>query len=98
MADALATCLGNATNVNDTYIERQLAEEIYPDTGIPREWVTVFVGDLSQDKIDEVLERGEVFASKLHQRGLVVEALLPVKGQARMTQGMLSMISSAKPG
>ena len=72
--------LGNATNVNATHIERQLAEEIYPDTDIPREWVTAFIGDLSQDKIDGALERGMAFASKLHRRGLIFEALLAVKG------------------
>ncbi len=98
VADALATCLGNATNVDDIHIERQRAEKIYPDTDIPREWVTTLVGDISQDKIDEALERGMAFASKLHQRGLVFETLLAVKGQARMTKGILSMISSARPG
>ncbi len=87
-ADVLATILGNATDVDDPLIARQLAEEIYPDTDIPGHWVTTSVGDISDIKVDEALEKGMASARKLRQRGLIFETLLAVKGRARMTEGM----------
>ena len=95
LADALATSIGNATNVEDRLIHRQLAEEIYPDTDIPGHLVTTFVGDISQAKIEEALARGMAAVRKLHQDGLVFETLVAVKGQIRMTDGMLPYISRA---
>ncbi len=92
MADALATILGNATNVDDGAIQRRLAEEIYPDTDIPGHWVTTSVGDISETKVEEALEGGTALARKLRQQGLVFEALLAVKSQARATDRMLAWL------
>ena len=47
--------IGNFTNVEDPRIKRSLAESIYPDTDIAGEWVTVEVGELSREKIEEAL-------------------------------------------
>lgn len=96
LADVLATGLGNATNVDDPLIKRQLAKELYPDTDIPEEWVTTSIGDISQDKIEEALERGMAAVRKLRQQRLVFDALLAVKGQLRMTEGISSIISPAR--
>lgn len=89
LADALATILGNATNVDDQAIQRRLAEEIYPGTDIPGHWVTTAVGDISETKVEEALENGTTMVRKLRQQGLVFEALLALKGRARATDGML---------
>jgi ApbE superfamily uncharacterized protein (UPF0280 family) len=89
LADVLATVLGNATNVDDPLIERRLAQEIYPDTDIPGHCVTVSVGDIKEEKIDEALAKGMAFAEKLRKRGLFFETLLAVKGRVRTTDGML---------
>src|SRR3990172_7970434 len=56
-ADAAATVIGNFTNVEDRGIQRALAEKIYPDTDILGEWVTIEVGQLSKEKVEEALRK-----------------------------------------
>ena len=96
LADALATSIGNATDVSDPLIHRQLAQEIYPDTDIPGHLVTTFVGDISEAKVEEALEKGMATVRQLNQQGLIFEALVAVKGQVRMTDGMLQYIGRAE--
>ena len=73
-SDAAATVIGNFTNVEDPNIMRSLAEKIYPDTDIGGEWVTIEVGELSQEKSKKHWKRS--FKGLLHmseridQRGL----------------------------
>ncbi|MBI4596431.1 MAG: FAD:protein FMN transferase [Candidatus Tectomicrobia bacterium] len=92
LADALATILGNATNADDGNVQRRLAEEIYPGTDIPGHLVTTSVGEISAIKVEEALEGGTALVRKLRQQGLVFEALLAVKGQARATDRMLGRL------
>lgn len=81
LADAAVTVLGNATNISDSQIERRLAGELDPDTDIYDELVTVKVGYLEEEKIEDALSNGLAEASRLQKEGKILGALLVVKGR-----------------
>ena len=85
LADAAATVIGNFTNVEDPCIRRGLAESIYPDTDIAGEWVTVEVGELSREKVEEALSQGLAKADSICRKGLIKGALVAVKGRVGWT-------------
>jgi ApbE superfamily uncharacterized protein (UPF0280 family) len=87
-SDAAATVIGNFTNVEDPSIVRSLAEKIYPDTDIAGEWVTIKVGKLSQEKIDEALNNGLSKAHSVYQRGLITGALIALQGRVVWTKSL----------
>ncbi|MBM4337941.1 MAG: UPF0280 family protein [Deltaproteobacteria bacterium] len=88
LADAAATVIGNFTNVNDPNISRTLAERIYPNTDITGEWVTVKVGRLAQEKIDEALDNGLAKACTIQQKGLIHGALIALQGKVVWTDSI----------
>ncbi len=87
-ADAAATVIGNFANVEDSHIKRVLAESIYPETDIAGDWVTTEVGELSQERIEEALNRGLSKADSLCRSGLIKGALIAVKGRVAWTDSM----------
>lgn len=87
-SDAAATVIGNFTNVEDPRIKRSLAEHIYPDTDIVGEWVTVDVGELSQEKIEEALKHGLSKADSICRKGLIKGAFVAVQGKVVWTRAM----------
>lgn len=87
-ADAAATVIGNYTNIEDPNILRSLAEEIYPDSDIAREWVTTRVGQLSQEKVGEALNRGLSKAYSICQKGLIHGALIALRGKVVWTDSL----------
>ena len=93
LSDAAATVIGNFSNVEDPNIRRSLAEKIYPDTDIAGEWVTIKVGELSQEKIGEALDRGLSKAYSICQRGLINGAMIALQGRAVWTESMNSWLT-----
>jgi hypothetical protein len=93
LADAAATVVGNFTNIEDPSIMRSLAEEIYPDTDIPGEWVTVKAGSLSKEKIEEALNNGLSKAYSICQKGLIKEALIAVEGKVVWTKSLERLLT-----
>jgi uncharacterized protein len=87
-SDAAATVIGNFTIVEDPNIVKSLAEKIYPDTDIAGEWVTIKVGELSQEKIGKALNNGLSKAYTICQRGLIKGALVALQGKVVSTQSM----------
>jgi uncharacterized protein len=87
-SDAAATVIGNFTNVEDPRIKRSLAERIYPDTDIAGEWVTVEVGELSQEKIEEALKHGLSKADSICRKGLIKGVFVAVQGKVVWTRSM----------
>lgn len=87
-SDAAATVIGNAANTDDPKIKRALAETIYPDTDIQGEWVTTEVGHLSQEKIEEALDKGLSKANLLCQKGLIKGAFITVQGKTGWTESL----------
>ena len=92
LADAAATVVGNFTNVEDPNIMRSPAEKIYPDTDIPGEWVTLSVGRISREKIEEALKNGLSKAESLCRRGLMKNALIALKGEAVWTDSLKPLL------
>jgi ApbE superfamily uncharacterized protein (UPF0280 family) len=92
-SDAAATVIGNFTNVEDPNIMRSLAEKIYPDTDIAGEWVTIKVGKLSQEKIDEALNSGLTKAYTICQKGLIKGAFIALQGKAVWMDSLNSLLT-----
>jgi len=92
-SDAAATVIGNFTNVEDPNIMRSLAEKIYPDTDIAGEWVTIQVGKLSQEKIDEALTKGLSKAHSICNRRLIEGALVALQGNVVWTDSLESWLT-----
>lgn len=93
VADAAATVIGNFTNVEDRSIQRALAERLYPDTDISGEWVTIEVGQLSNEKIEKALRNGLSKANSISQRGLLNGALLAVKDRVVWTDSFKPLLT-----
>ena len=92
-ADAAATVIGNFTNVEDRSVQRALAEKIYPDTDILGEWVTMEVGQLPNEKVEEALRNGLSKASSISQRGLMKGALLAIKDRVVWTDSLKPLLT-----
>jgi ApbE superfamily uncharacterized protein (UPF0280 family) len=93
LSDAAATVIGNFTNIEDPSITRSLAEKIYPDTDIAGEWVTIKVGELSEEKIEEALNKGLSKAYSICQKGLINGALIALQGKVVWTDSLNSWLT-----
>jgi uncharacterized protein len=83
-ADAAATLIANAVDIDHPAIERRPARELDPDSDLGDLPVTVAVGDLSQEAIDEALDRGLAEAQRLRSLGLIEGTALSLRGQWRV--------------
>jgi uncharacterized protein len=84
MADAAATMIANAVNVDDPAIDRLPAREVRDDSDLGDLPVTVAVGLLSSQKVAEALENGARRAAELQSRGLITAAYLQLQDQVRV--------------
>jgi len=84
-ADAAATLIANAVNVDHPSIERRPARDLDPDSDLLDLPVTVSVGQLPPDAIDEALDRGAAEAQRLRRLGLIDSAAISLKGQWRIS-------------
>jgi ApbE superfamily uncharacterized protein (UPF0280 family) len=80
-ADAAATLIANAVNVDDPRIVRQPAHQLRDDTDLGARLVTVDVPPLSVFQIGQALSRGQAYAHQLQAQGLIHAALLCCQGQ-----------------
>lgn len=83
VADAAATLIANAVDVDDPAIRREPAVDLAPDSDLGERLVTVEVGPLPPEKIQRALDRGVARAENMRRRGLIVDALLVLQGQVR---------------
>ncbi|MBX9944508.1 MAG: UPF0280 family protein [Reyranella sp.] len=86
-ADAAATLIANAVNVETPAVRRQPACELDPDSDLGELPVTVAVGDLPQALVSEALDRGMREARRLRLCGLIDSAALSLQGQWRIEAG-----------
>ncbi len=86
-ADAAATLIANAVNLDTPAVRRQPACEIDPDSDLGALPVTVAVGELSPPQIAEALDRGVMEAHRLRICGMIDSAALSLKGQWRIEAG-----------
>jgi uncharacterized protein len=83
-ADAAATLIANAVNVEHPAIERRPARTLDPDSDLGDLAVTVAVGALPSALVEEALDRGAVEARRLRLCGLIEGAALSLFGRWRL--------------
>ncbi len=82
-ADAAATLVANAVDVDSPSVERVPAEHLDPDTDLRGIRVTRRVGPLTPGEVARALDRGRAAAQGLVDAGLVRGAVLSLRGQWR---------------
>ena len=85
-ADAAATVIANAVNVNDARIVRQPAQTLKDDSDLGQCLVTVAVPALDEQKIRFALEAGLKKAHALKQNGLICACVLSCQGWFASTE------------
>jgi uncharacterized protein len=83
-ADAAATVIANAVDVDHLAIERRPARELDPDSDLVDRLVTVDVGTLPRTLIDKALAYGGAEARRLRLRGLIDSAAVSLQGGWRI--------------
>jgi ApbE superfamily uncharacterized protein (UPF0280 family) len=79
-ADAAATVIANAVNLDDPGIVRAPAQTLRDDTDLGPRLVTVAVPPLPRDRVQRALAAGVACASALQSRGLIEAAALVCQG------------------
>lgn len=88
-ADAAATLIANAVNVDHPTIERVPASELDEDSDLGTRLVTVVVGELSESAIRQALDTGLSYAQTMQKTGLIYGAVLFLRDYYRlMGEGM----------
>ena len=82
-AEGGATLIANAVNVEHAAVERAPANTISDDSDLGDLPVTVTVGDLPQDAIEQALEAGVAGATAMQARNLIFSACLSLQGQVK---------------
>lgn len=95
MADAAATMIANAVNVEDAAIHRLPACKVRDDSDLGAIPVTVEVGALPLPKVRQALEHGAARAQVLKDKGLIAAAYLQLQGQV-LTVGGTERIAAGK--
>ncbi len=80
-ADAAATLIANAVNVDDPRIERCPADQVRDDTDLGSRLVTLHVPALDPGQVLIALQRGHAYAERLRAQGLIYAALLSCQSQ-----------------
>jgi ApbE superfamily uncharacterized protein (UPF0280 family) len=95
-ADAAATVIANAVNVDHPAIERRRACDLKDDTDLGGRLVTVAVGQLPARLASDALDRGAAAADELLGRNLILGAALALQGQWR-TAGCAGLTAPRQP-
>jgi hypothetical protein len=83
-ADAAASLIANAVDIDHPNIERRPARELDPDSDLGDLPVTVAVGELPRAAINEALDRGLAEAQRLRRLGLIDSAAISLRGEWRL--------------
>lgn len=87
-ADAAATMVANAVNIEHPAIRRRPAFEVDDNTDLGRLAVTVDVGPLPEDAVEAALANGARHAEALLARGLVWGAVIVLQSRVRVVGGV----------
>lgn len=94
-ADAAATVIANAVDVDDPRIVRRPAHTVRDDSDLGERLVTVAVPPLPAASIERALQRGLATARLLQQQGRIVGALLACQGSLAPLAAMNALESHA---
>ena len=81
-ADAAATLVANAVNIESSAVTRRPACELDPDSDLGARLVTAHVGALTRQEIAAALRAGEAVAADFLRRGLIRCAVLMLRGES----------------
>lgn len=93
VADACATALSNACDVDSPAVERALAEEISPGTDIPGLLVTTAIGPLTDEEIPTALNSAAAYAQNLVDRGVILGAFISLRGAVRLSENFADKVA-----
>ena len=82
-ADAAATMIANAVDVDSPQVTRKPANKLDPDSDLGSRLVTTKVGTLGPDEVAAALDAGSRRAECYLAEGLILGALLMLKGEVR---------------
>ena len=85
-ADAAATLIANAVNVDHPVIARRPANHVRDDTDLGPRLVTTAVGALPPALIAAALDEGALVAAEMRARGLIHSAYLALQGETRVVE------------
>lgn len=85
-ADAAATLIANAVDVDSPGVTRAPADSLDPDSDLGDRLVTTTVGALTEDEIAQALDAGLALADSFIRAGLIRAAALRLRGEARVTR------------
>jgi ApbE superfamily uncharacterized protein (UPF0280 family) len=86
-ADAAATLIANAVDVDAAAVVRRPASAIKDDTDLGDRLVTVEVGTLSPAAVEQALDAGAAVAGRMLDQGLIRAATLWLQGRNRTRIG-----------
>jgi uncharacterized protein len=95
-ADAAATLIANAVDIEHSAIARAAASDVDDNTDLGGRLVTIGVGRLPGEAIAVALDRGAAVASDFVQRGLIWCALLTLQGMHRVEGGRAELCILSK--
>lgn len=96
-ADAAATIVANAVNVQDARIVRKPAHQVREDSDLGSIPVTVEVPPLPVDLVQQALRQGLQKAQELESAGLIWFALLTCQGQVAATTAAAGLAQAEDP-
>jgi ApbE superfamily uncharacterized protein (UPF0280 family) len=94
-ADAAATLIANAVDVDHPAIRRRPARDVRDDSDLGDIPVTVAVGELGERDIAAALDNGAAEARRMVGRGLICGALLQFRGRRRVVGGAFAPVAAA---
>ena len=89
-ADAAATLIANAVDIDDPAVRREAARALDPDSDLGDRPVTLEVGRLAPDQIRRALERGAATARDMIRRGLILDAFIVLQGRLQVAGRSMS--------
>ena len=94
VADAAATAIANATFIDSVNVVQVAAKEINPNSDISELQVTVQIGALTSDEIQQSLQQGFERAQALVNRNLISGAIIAVQNHEVQTPGIESFVAT----
>ena len=95
-ADAAATVIANAVNVDDARIVRRPARELKDDSDLGAIEVTVDVPPLEADLVDQAIAAGLARALVLRAQGLICSAVLVCQNRCMTTENTFELLSRCR--
>lgn len=86
-ADVAATLIANAVNVDHPAVERAPADSLSDDSDLGDMPVTVAVGELPAEAVEQALAAGLARAGAMQARGLLFSAYLSLQGRVKTAGG-----------